>query len=80
MKGLSWLTQLGFSLICPPVLCVFVAMKLQERFALGDWVLIVAIVVGIFSAACTFISFAKQMLAQVRADENDTKEEDDDEA
>lgn len=78
MKGLSWLTQLGFSLVCPPLLCVFVALKLQERFGLGNWVMIVAILVGILSAACTFISFAKQMLTDARADtaEKVKKEED----
>lgn len=79
MKGLSWVTQLGFSLVCPPLLCVFIALKLQERFELGEWVLITAIVIGILSAACTFISFAKQMLSEAKADKNNEKEEDDDE-
>ena len=75
MKGLSWLTQLGFSLVCPPLLCVFIAVKLQERFALGTWVLIVAIVVGILSAACTFISFAKQIMTDVKSEESEKEEE-----
>lgn len=76
LKGLSWLTQLGFSLVCPPLLCVFAAIKLQARFQLGAWVLITAVIVGVLSSVCTFISFAKQMLAQAK--ENDEEKEVDD--
>lgn len=76
MKGLSWLTQLGFSIICPPLLCVFAALKLKQRFLLGDWIVIVALVVGVLSSVCSFITFAKQMIAQShREDKNETEDE-----
>ncbi len=79
LKGLSWLTQLGFSLVCPPLLCVYVAMKLQQNFKIGNWIIIVAVVVGILSAACTFISFARQMLSDAMSGDK-SKEGDNNEA
>lgn len=49
MKDLTllvWLTQLGISVAVP--LCVFVggALWLQNRFAMGSWIVIVGIVLG----------------------------------
>lgn len=76
LKGFSWLTQLGASLVCPPLLCVFVAVKLQERFGMGEWIVIVAVVVGVLSSVCSFITFAKQMIAQAKAESQEEETED----
>ncbi len=39
VRELVWLTQLGFSIVCPLVLCLFGAIWLRDRFGLGNWVL-----------------------------------------
>ena len=59
LHALSYLTQLGFSIAVPPVLCIFAGMWLQRRFALGDWVIVASLGVGLVSGACSFMSFAR---------------------
>ena len=46
---ITLLTQLGLSVVTPPLLAVLLALWLQNRFGLGDWVLLVAILGGIVS-------------------------------
>ena len=49
MKDLTlliWLTQLGFSVAAPPVICILVAVWLRDRFSLGSWVIWVGAILG----------------------------------
>lgn len=48
---LVWLTQLGISVAVPPVVFILLGVWLRNRFALGNWVIIVAVIVGIVCAA-----------------------------
>ncbi|MBQ7541466.1 MAG: AtpZ/AtpI family protein [Clostridia bacterium] len=59
LRALSYLTQLGLSVAIPPVLCIFGGLWLQKRFALGDWVIAVGLLVGLISGACSFASFIR---------------------
>jgi len=54
---LSHVTGFGISLITPIFLLVWGAMWLQERFGVGDWIMVVAIVSGLISAGFTFYHF-----------------------
>ena len=50
MKGLNlliWMTQLGISVAVPPVVFVLLGVWLRDRFGLGNWVMIVAVAVGL---------------------------------
>ena len=47
---LVWLTQLGISVAVPPAAFIWLGVWLRERFALGSWVVILAIVAGIVCA------------------------------
>lgn len=47
LRLLVWITQFGFSVIAPPVLCALLGDYLQKYYALGNWVLWVLIIVGI---------------------------------
>lgn len=54
MKNLSllvWLTQLGFSVVCPLVGYVLLALWARSRFGWGDWVIWCGAILGIFGAA-----------------------------
>ena len=59
MQSLSYLTQLGFSLVTPPVLFFMLAYYLQNRFDWGGWVWIAAIILGFGGAFSSFAGFAR---------------------
>ena len=53
MKGMNllvWLTQLGISVAIPPVAFTLLGVWLRDRFALGNWVVIAAVAVGVICA------------------------------
>lgn len=60
LKDLIWITELGLSVATPLALFVLVAVWLQNRFALGGWVIILGLFLGLytaFSAARVFARF-----------------------
>lgn len=66
LQNLTWLTQLGLSLAVPPILCLLAANWLSKRFGLGEWVFLVAIILGIGAAASTFAGFARMFARKNR--------------
>ncbi|MBR4889024.1 MAG: AtpZ/AtpI family protein [Clostridia bacterium] len=54
LRLLTWLTQLGMSVVAPLVVCVWAAVFLRGYFNLGDWVVLVGVVFGIGSALSGF--------------------------
>jgi hypothetical protein len=76
MKDLSllaWLTQLGLSVSVPPTVFILLAIWLRDRFALGQWVLWVGIVLGIYCAVTGFISSLRILSQMTREKDPDTK-------
>ena len=73
LQGLSMLTQLGLSVALPPVLCIFAGLWAQKKWALGDWVLVVSLLVGLVSGACSFASFIRT--ARYKAKKEETRHE-----
>lgn len=49
-RHLVWLTQFGFSVVIPPVLCILGAVWLKRQFALGGWVVAVGVAAGVLAA------------------------------
>lgn len=47
---LAWMTQFGFSIAAPLTGCILLSVWLQERFALGGWVVAVGVVLGLIGA------------------------------
>lgn len=76
LQNLAWLTQLGLSLAVPPVLCLFLAGWLAERFLWGPWVWAAAILLGLGASACTFAEFMRMFLRRSGKKPPDTKEPD----
>ena len=56
---LIWLTQLGLSTVAPLAGFVLLAVWLQNRFDLGNWVLFVGIGLGVISAVDGFVRSLK---------------------
>ena len=46
-RDIVWLTQLGFSMVSPLLLCIWGGWQLQHRFGFGPWVMAAAIVLGL---------------------------------
>lgn len=61
LRELSWLTQLGLSLIAPPLLCAGLAYWLIGRFGWPQWVMAPAFVLGFGAAAVSFYNFYRYM-------------------
>ena len=53
-ENLALLTQLGLSVAMPPILCLLVAGWLRNQFALGLWIMVVALILGIGGGVTSF--------------------------
>lgn len=63
-RELVWLTQLGFSIVSPLLLCFLGAVWLRNRFALGGWIVVIGLLLGLggaFSAGLTFYRHTRQL-------------------
>ena len=67
----SLLTELGLSLICPILLCAWGAGYLRDRFGLGNWVMLVAILFGTLSG----ITSAAKLLLPILRESQDTQQQ-----
>lgn len=64
MKNLSmlvWLTQLGLSVIVPPVCFIWLAVWLRDDCGWGGWVLWAGIALGIYCAVTGLTSSLRTM-------------------
>ena len=61
LRFLAWLTQFGFSVVSPLILCLFLALWLRSRFSLGGWVVALGIFLGIGGAVSGLVSSLKAM-------------------
>ena len=64
MSRIALLTQLGLSMVTPPILCVLCALWLQNRFGVGDWVILAAILLGVGSGVSGVFSFVRREAAR----------------
>ena len=65
LSRITLLTQLGLSLVAPPVLLTLGALWLQGKYGVGDWILLCAILVGIVSGGCSVYNLLR---AELRRD------------
>lgn len=47
LRYLTYFSQVGMTVIVPPILFCFGALWLERRFGLGNWVAIVAVLLGV---------------------------------
>lgn len=52
-REVAVLGQLGFTLITPPVLMALLGWWITDRFGLGVWVMVLAIVLGLVTSAAS---------------------------
>lgn len=61
IKMLVWLTQLGLSVALPPLGFIYLAVRLQQRYSWGNWVIFAAIALGLLCAVEGLRSSLKAM-------------------
>lgn len=62
LQGVALVGQLGFSVVTPPLVLVWLANRLVTRHGWGLWVVAAAIAVGLLSAGCSVYATAKRLL------------------
>ena len=71
LRYLSLISQFGFSVAMPPLICIFAALFVQKKFGTGDWIIIAAIITGIISSGCTFFNFIKTHISKESGEQNE---------
>lgn len=61
VENLALLTQLGLSIAVPPLLCLYGAGWVRNRFGLGLWIMILALLLGLGSSMSNVYRFWKQI-------------------
>lgn len=59
LRYLIYFSQVGFTVVTPPVLCCFGAIWLRDKLGWGNGVVIVGILLGIAVAACGLRDFLR---------------------
>lgn len=59
---LTWVTQLGFSILFPLCFFLFLAYWLQNRFGLGPWIMVVLGIIGLLTSISTTRSCVRSLI------------------
>ena len=68
-RGIALVGQLGFSLITPPVVLLWLAHRLQAKYALGIWITVLALVLGLLTSASTALQLYRKLTAKKDKDQ-----------
>ena len=63
MRAASLVGQLGFMVITPPLVLIYLGHPLQTRCGWGGWVMLAAIILGLICAGCSVVRFCRKMLS-----------------
>lgn len=73
LRYLIYFSQVGFTVVTPPLLCCFGAVWLRDRLGWGNGVVIAGILLGIAAAACGLRDFLH--FTERKARESERKDE-----
>lgn len=59
LQALNSITQLGLSVIISFLIWIFIAMWVKNKFQLGNFVMIIGILLGLGSAVLSFVKFCR---------------------
>lgn len=71
MKYVTMLSQLGLSVIIPPLVCIWLSLWLKEKFNFGDWVVLVGIFLGIASGITSLINYLKVFVKDAKENQQE---------
>lgn len=69
LTALSMVTQFGITTVTPVLLCVWGALWLKNKFDLGDFTVVLGILIGIGASVMSMIKMIKQMSEMAKEDE-----------
>ena len=72
-KQLSWLTQLGLSLITPILLCILGCVFLCNKCGVGEWIFIPGFILGLGASFMTGYKFFLSESAKSKKDKDKRK-------
>lgn len=73
LRYLIYFSQVGITVVVPPVLFCFGAVWLRNRFGWGNWAVIAGILLGIAVAACSLRDFLRFTERKAREREKEEK-------
>jgi len=62
-RMLALFGQLGFTVVTPPVVLSVLANWLRERFLLGTWIMLLAIVLGLAASVGGVVQYCRRVAA-----------------
>lgn len=65
-QNLIYLTQFGLNLALPPILCLWLASWLQEKYQLGAWVMIAGLVLGLGTMISSLVEFFRKFARRAK--------------
>ena len=68
-QALNSISQLGLSVVISFLLWIFIAMWVRDKFNLGNFVMIIGILLGLGSAVLSFIKFCGLITPKEKNDE-----------
>ena len=71
-SALVWITQLGMSVAAPLAGCILLAVWLKNQFSLGNWVIIVGLILGVSGAVEGLRSSIKAMMIHQKHKKKET--------
>ncbi len=71
LSALTMVSQFGIGVLTPMLLCIFAALWLKNRFGLGDYVVLIGIVLGIGSGFMSMIKMIRQMSELSKKEDED---------
>ena len=66
LKSILYLTQFGISIAACPLICIFGAIWLAQRYTLGTWIIFCGVFIGVGGSVCTFIRFYQKVMRNSR--------------
>lgn len=75
MRAVAHLTQFGLSMVSPIILCLIFALWLKNTFNTGDWIVFMAILLGVGASCITMFNFIKMVKKEMGGKDNDKKHE-----
>lgn len=73
LKQVSWLSQLGLSIIMPLLICVLICAFLTIRFDIGGWIFIPGFILGIGASFTTGYNFYISESKKSKKDKDERK-------
>ena len=75
LRAAAWLTQFGLNMVSPIIIAIIIASWLRNKFSLGDWVMLLAIILGVGASAVSMLSFIKTVQRENGGKSDDKKDD-----